>query len=298
MVEEIVFKNPPILLDQANNEELAANGYTIFPLLSAADAGALSEYYFKFQKDEPNHFYSSTHSADTNFRKQTSDFIKDIVTPLLPAHLTHYRLLGGAFVVKPGNGKGILQPHQDWNLVDEDRYRSYNLWIPLTDVNTENGAVFVLPQSHNKCATYRGPGIASIFKDFEQDMWAHLKPLPMKAGEALLYDHALLHGSPPNMTNKIRLGIVIGIISDGVPMQIHALNDGRIATYECNEDFFLFHNPMQDTKTLKIIKEATPMNPQLTVQRFRELFLSLPVMPGKKSSKNLLHRLLAKLKHE
>jgi hypothetical protein len=297
MVEDIVIKNPLILLDHVNNEELATNGFATFPLLSEADIIRLSEYYFKFQKEEPNYFYSSTHSADTNFRKQTSDFIKNVIAPLLPGCLVNYRLLGGAFVVKPGNGKGILQPHQDWNLVDEERHRSYNLWIPLTDVNTENGAMFVLPRSHNICRTYRGPGIQSIFKAFENEVWSYLKPMPMKAGEALLYDHALLHGSPANLTDKIRLGIVIGIIEQDAQMQINALQGGKIEIYECDEHFFLFQDPMKDTKDLKKINKPAPQNIQLTIEGFRKLFIGAPEVLKNKLSTNFFNWLFAKLKH-
>jgi hypothetical protein len=108
-----------ILLNQALAQQLATTGYTTFPFLEKKEQ--LTRYYFDFQKEEPGHFYSSTHSNDIAFRKRTSDFIKDVIAPLMPGAFKNYSLLGGAFVVKPPHGKGILQPHQDWNIVDENK---------------------------------------------------------------------------------------------------------------------------------------------------------------------------------
>src|ERR1700741_1825028 len=168
MVETIMQTRQAIVLDELKDQELSSRGYTIFSCLKADQIDALKQYYFKFQKDDPAHFYSSSHSPDAQFRKQTSDFIKEIVEPIVSVYLKNYRLLGGAYVVKPAHGKGILQPHQDWNLVDEEKNRSYNLWIPLVNVDVHNGAVFVWDGSHSKKLIYRGPGINSVFQDFDQ----------------------------------------------------------------------------------------------------------------------------------
>jgi len=253
--------------------ELATKGYTVFPFLSSADTDALTRYYFEIQQEEPGHFYSSTHAKDPAFRKKTSDYIKDIISPRMSSVFKNYRLLGGAFVVKPPHGKGILQPHQDWNIVDEAATRSFNLWIPLTDVTIENGAVFVLPGSHSKLPTFRGPGIASLFKNIEQDIWNTLTPLPMKAGEALFYDHALLHGSPVNSTDKIRLGIVCGVISNNADMQLCFVKNDSIEIYKADEHFFMEKDPANGPAGLSFIKTETPDYSSFTLEQYHSLFL-------------------------
>lgn len=273
MAKGIEFRYKPILADAQKDKVLAHKGYAIFPLLSAAGIEALSAYYSEFQKENPQHFYSSSHSPDVEFRKKASDFIKSIVTPLLPAVLKDYRVLGGAFVVKPANGKGILQAHQDWNLVDETKSRSYNLWIPLTDVNEQNGAVFVLPESHAKAPTIRGPKIPSPFKQIEQAIWKYLTPLPMNAGDALLYDHALIHGSPVNQTAADRLGIVIGITTYDCELQIYGMEDGMIKCYECHEDFFLATDVVNDFMNLPQKEMAILPSKDLNLQEFEDIYI-------------------------
>ena len=275
MGKNVAFTYSPIVKHPELDTQLATQGYVIVPILSEQALQRLTKYYLNFQKEELNHFYSSTHSPDFEFRKKSSDFIKETISALLPAILTDYRLLGGAFVVKPANGKGLLQAHQDWNLVDEGHARSYNLWIPLMDVNEHNGAVFVLPKSHRRIPTLRGPHIPSPFKNIEQSLWAYLTALPMKAGEALLYDHALIHGSPPNNTEKDRLGVVIGIVKKDVPLKIFGKEDGSINSYACDEDFFLSKNTLTDFTALPVLSKALEAQKELTFREFQETFLDL-----------------------
>lgn len=262
-----------IIKDARASHELAEKGYTVFPLLSEMEINQLKNYYTEFQKEDPSHFYASTHSPDFNFRKKTSDFIKEMVKPHVKNVLCNHKLLGGSFVVKPAHGKGILQAHQDWNLVDEGKNRSYNLWIPLVDVNKQNGAVFVLPESHTKQKNYRGPGIPSVFKALEQQLWMYLTPLPMKAGEALLYDHALLHGSPANQTQYSRLGIVIGIVNDGVELQLYGNNHHKIVCYTCDENFFLTKNTLTDFIKLPVKSIISEPQKELSLSEFETIYL-------------------------
>lgn len=268
------------------SKELLDKGYVIFPLLQIEDVEKIADYYYQFQKEEPQHFYSSSHSPNFEFRKKSSDFIRQIVEPAIASYLTDYKLLGGAFVVKPANGKGILQAHQDWNLVDETQHRSYNIWIPLVDVNEKNGAIYVLEGSHNKMQTFRGPNIPSVFKNIEQELWPYLKILPMKAGEALFYDHALLHGSQPNFTEKVRLGIVVGVIASNAKMQLYGMLQNNLEVFHTDENFFLQKNPMTDYTTLERIPSERNTNPVLSLSDFKSIYIQ-----GSKAKKGWFNRL-------
>ncbi len=273
MGKGINFVYTPILLDNEKDTELADKGYSIFPFLSPAEIMTFTRYYHETQKETPDHFYSSTHSTDISFRKKTNEFLKTVISPLLPQYFKDYRLLGGAFVVKPPNGKGLLPPHQDWNIVNEQKARSYNLWIPLMDVKVENGAVFVLEGSHRKMNTYRGPGIPSILRDVESHVWGNMNALPMLAGEALFYDHALIHGSPANQSEHIRLGVVCGMISRNERMQLCFNSQNGVSIYEATEDFFLQKDPMEGPQDLKFIRELYPEYSLLSEEQFKSIFL-------------------------
>lgn len=286
----------PVLLNTEANTLLDEQGYVVFPFLDKPLVAALTEFYYKAQKNEPERFFASTHSPDFEFRKHCSTFIKNTVAPVFAQHFTHCRLLGGAFVAKPGQGKGILQPHRDWNLVDETMHRSYNLWIPLVDVNETNGAVFVLPASHHQNAGYRGPGFAAQFSKVENLLWQHMKPLNMKAGDALFYDHALIHGSPPNHSNMLRLGIVAGVLPQNAQMQLYCHANNAVTVYNCSENFFLEHAPDAAASVLQEVQRFPYTHPELTAENFQLPPAGIQNEETVRSGTHLFRNLLSKLK--
>lgn len=221
--------------------------------------------------------------------------MKELVSPYLSTIFTNYQVLGGAFVVKPAHGKGILQPHQDWNLVDETITRSFNLWIPLVDVNVENGAVFVLDRSHLEFPAYRGPGIPSTLKNVEESIWKKMHPLNMKAGEALFYDHALIHGSPPNHTDTIRVGIVMGMMPANASMRLYTAGSNGIEEYECDEDFFLSHQPTDAPKVLRHLQTIPSTQTVITTTMISAADPGTAKTESAQKKPNLFRKLLSKL---
>lgn len=233
----------PILQDPELNTRLAQDGHVILPLLDAAAVQALTTAYFAAHPQSPDRFYASSHAKDTDFRIQMSDTIQHILQAPLAKWLDQGELLGCAYIAKPPGKTGFLRPHADWNLTDETRARSYNLWIALVDMEPENGAVHILPGSHLWFDHYRGPGIPNPLDPVMEAVWPHMRPLYMRAGEALLYDHRLYHASPVNQTPGLRLACVGGVILRDEPMRHYRMEDGKIMSYASNTDFFMKGDP-------------------------------------------------------
>jgi ubiquinone/menaquinone biosynthesis C-methylase UbiE len=269
--------------DKVKSISLVEKGFALFDLLGAEEIDYLKTYYLNHQNDKPNGFYASTHSSDVAFRLATSNAIKEVVAPLIAQHIVHHKFLGAAFVVKSKNGNSILQAHQDWNLVDERNYRSYNVWIPLIDVNESNGTLFILESSHNKQLTWRGPQLPSPFIRIEQDIWKYLIPMNLKAGTALIYDHALLHGSSVNTSNVDRLGIVIGIMPDKVPMQLFGRNKDMIQSFACDETYFLTKDIETDYINLNQNQEKYAIANPITIEEFKTEYLGITVTKQEES---------------
>jgi ectoine hydroxylase-related dioxygenase (phytanoyl-CoA dioxygenase family) len=91
------------------------------------------------------------------------------------------------------------------SLVDESRYTGINIWVPLIDLTVQNGALFVLPGSHRIFPTYRGSSIPEFFAPVMDNMIDYLQPVLIKAGEAVFFDQSIIHFSPPNYSNNIRI---------------------------------------------------------------------------------------------
>jgi len=145
-----------------------------------------------------------------------------------------------------------LNPHQDWNIVDENKFRSFNVWVPLVNLTDENGVICVMPGSHTWRKTYRSANTAFAFQDRESEFWNTMQRLYMTAGGALVYDHRLIHASGVNTTDEIRLACVYGIIPKGAEMfYYHQKDEQTIEVFKSNPDFFLYGNIFEGPKGLE-----------------------------------------------
>ena len=76
----------------------------------------------------------------------------------------------------------------------------------------------------------------------------------LKAGEALVYDHRLLHASKENNSSADRLVIVLGIIPQKAEMRYYYQVDNKIMEYACSPSFFMNENPGLGPTGLKAIR--------------------------------------------
>ncbi|CAM6004738.1 unnamed protein product [Sphagnum balticum] len=183
----------------------------------------------------------------------------------LPERSLQFFIIAGrwaALISQRAKGeKGILTPHQDWNIVDEDKFRSFNIWVPLVDLSDDNGVICVMPGSHTWRKTYRSANIPTAYAEREQEFWASMQRLYMKAGEALIYDHRLIHASGANTTDEIRLACVYGIIPQGAEMLYYHGKDAQtVEVYKSNPEFFLYGNIFEGPKGLEKIGEVPMEN--------------------------------------
>lgn len=146
-------------------------------------------------------------------RPQLGEFIfSDLMAEICKATIgPDAMLFWEQFVVKGTEKKGgEFGWHQDSGYVDYVHKPYVNAWIPLDDVNEENGTVYLLPYSlagtrekvqhkpvpnSNDRIGYFGsePGVAAI----------------CKAGSIVVFSSTVFHRSGPNLTNKMRRAYAI-----------------------------------------------------------------------------------------
>jgi ectoine hydroxylase-related dioxygenase (phytanoyl-CoA dioxygenase family) len=251
------------------NRQLAEQGYVLIPLLDGAQIAHLKDFFEAHQKEVVDRFYASVHNTDTDFRLRMDAEIQTILRHSLELILEDAEALGGSFIAKPRGTAGILPPHADWNIVDERVYRSYNLWIPLVDTSVENGAVHVIPGSHSWLDYFRGPGIPNPFEPLKMDIWNAMQALEMKAGTALLYDHRLLHASPVNHTDALRLACVLGVKPKAAPMRYYHGDGQLVREYAAHPTFFMTQNPEQGPADLPLLGVVTDQFPSISASELR-----------------------------
>jgi hypothetical protein len=265
--------NRVVFHDIKLTDRLANDGYATFNLLRDFDIEALKAIFFEYHTSHPEGFYATTHIEDKRKRKLISDQAMAILACRIESHFENIQLLGGAFISKAPGEKGTLPLHQDWNLVDEKIARSYNLWIPLVDVNEENGAMRILVGSHSKQETYRGPNIPPVLYPISKEVDQHMVSLNLKAGEAVLYDHALWHSSPQNQTDQLRLAIVLGVVPKNAALRFYQQNADEVEEYASHPNFFFENDRDSGPKGLELIRSFNHPNSFLSKEEFEKVYL-------------------------
>lgn len=244
-----------ILREKEADEKLLKDGYAIIPFLATDEVKDLTDFFYQTHTDINEGLTATAHNPDINFRQKINQKITSIFERASTENFVNIQPLGGTFMIKTKGESGKLYPHQDWNIVDEDLFRSFNVWVPLVDVSAANGSIQVLPGSHLWHKTFRGINIPPAYASANDIIWKKMETVNMKAGEALIYDHRLLHASEVNYSEQHRLVIVYGIIPKGVEMRYYYMNENRINEYACYPDFFLKGNPAGGPASLQKLRE-------------------------------------------
>lgn len=246
----------PILKDPRLNRQLFEEGYTVLPFLNSEEIEILRAEFYRFhQPKEVTGLYVSAAHKNRETIDKISDCIKRVFKRGIDLHVENGLTLGGTFISKPGNQKEALEPHQDWSIVDESRFRSFTIWVPLEDVDDLNGAMYVLPGSHETMRGYRHLTIPSIFGPIYEHVWRHMKPIYLKAGEAIIFDHALGHASKPNTSDSIRIAATHSLLSPEPEMRFYWNNNGTVEEFYGESEFYYSDEAKEGPGNLKKVRD-------------------------------------------
>lgn len=179
-----------------------------------------------FYSSEIRHFtYRSTY-------KILSEYLKNIL------NFSKLRIpISIGFCINPAYSKSGSRMHQDPSLIDETLGNSLVIWISLCDMDKNNGCLHVLPGSHLFGNSYRSNfHIKWLFEPYMDIINENAIPIPTKAGDIIIFDPALIHGSTANTTDKDRLAIQISAI----PKNLELIN--VIEKNSFWRKYFLFYN--------------------------------------------------------
>ncbi|MCY4418809.1 MAG: phytanoyl-CoA dioxygenase family protein [Cytophagales bacterium] len=202
----------------AEEKEFQQRGYAILNVFPQSVIEKFWEIYRKeFRRPtegESMHGYVvGLDDSDSDRVGKISEKLISLAKPHLEKKLGEFQCVVASFLLKEVNENNFTGVHQDWSFVDEQKFYSVTLWCPLVDVSLENGALGVIPGSHRWYEGIRPspvPPYSPPYSHLSAEMFSYLQLKEMQAGEALMFDHRLLHGSPPNRGQKDR--VVVGMV--------------------------------------------------------------------------------------
>lgn len=237
-LRSIIFNNELL------NNQFELNGFVVIPLLNSAEVKLLNDAYDSNLFNNPEGFYSTSFSANEATKSLLSNAINQIIEPKAKNIFNPFKALGSCYLSKSPGAAGKMPLHQDWTVVDESKYDSLTIWIPLQDVNEHNGALEVIPGSHRFSKELRSPFFDNPLALIENELRKDLQLVSLKAGEAIIFSQALIHASAENKSNKARLAITYGLIPEQADLLFYYNNPetGLAEKYIVPTNFFEKYN--------------------------------------------------------
>jgi len=231
-----------IFLDQALQSEFEKKGFVRFPFLTNDEVDNLKEFYAQNPSVFEKGFHPTMFNPDIDYRIKMDEKIREITQPKLDLFLERYRALYGNFMLKEPGEESAMKLHQDWTYVDENKSQSLAIWFPLIDLNDTNGVLQLISGSQHINNIIRGPGIFEPYNEVHNYLIENcLESVYLKAGEAIVWDHRVLHCSPPNLSSDKRISVTAILVpkEEEVFHYWQADELSRIEKFSVNNDFFM-----------------------------------------------------------
>ena len=272
-------------------QELEDTGYIVIDFLSESEVQNLLN--FDKKHSLPDDLVKagmafSIGTVNVSYRQAITTEIRRFFVPRLATLFPKYRMMLGNFVQNPPHLLHSIMPlHQDPSLVDEASRQSFGVWCPLIDVNEQNGCLQVVKKSHllnsklRPLFTFEGfPYSEDILSFMEQH---YLTSIPMKAGQAIVYDKRLFHGSPPNLTDTERLAAICSLVPEQILTQFcyrETSASNQVELFEVEDEFYdhyIVGQKPEGVKSLGIFDyEVDTVTPEILVEKLGAGNLSIP----------------------
>ncbi|MGN6696385.1 MAG: phytanoyl-CoA dioxygenase family protein [Aquihabitans sp.] len=247
IVEPAALHRPAaVLRDPDADRALVEDGFARVPLFDPARLQALWASHQERVGAEAGITFD-TIRPDRSAMRRTTEEAAPLWAEVVDGAFIDHEVIFSAFVVKyPGDFSGMA-PHDDRTFVDERTTRSVTVWIPLVDCgpDEDNGWIGVIPGSHRAGTGLSGTATPDWFARHRRVVTEHLVPVPARAGEAVVWDSRMVHGSPPNRSDQPRPVLVSALVPKGAPLvHVRATSRRGRRIYSVDASFHLDHSPL------------------------------------------------------
>lgn len=258
-VDRARYAPPPlrtVLRDAWMQAELEEIGHTSHQLISADEAAALLDE-IKALRDfdhecapregeDSGEYLITSHDDDQQFKRRIHELAMSRLKQPAEAMFHNYRVVSAwPFIKLPGTG--VVPFHRDWTLQADHEWPTINVWCPLMDVDHDNGVLQFVEGSYRLFdqVTFPSRPEAVLAGDDRMEPFKVIRPT--KAGEAIVFDPSMYHGSAPNISGTTRIAIALTCIPEDRPSMIHDLSrdaPGMIDAIAMDTDDFIANEGM------------------------------------------------------
>jgi len=235
-----------VFLKEKNEIDFFKNGFAKFQLLDANEVENIKNFY---QEEIANYqnisgkggFHTTSNTHNVLLVNKVDEFLKQHLIHKLKNHFVNCTYTICNYLVKEADQNSEVTPHQDWLLVDETKFTSFNIWICLDEANEKSGCLKIIPRSQQLNFSHRAEDIPRFFDPFKENITPYFVNIPTKPGECIVLNHSIIHGSVKNISGKKRISCVVGAYESGAELFFFkpSKNLNKILKYKISPNTFL-----------------------------------------------------------
>lgn len=264
-----------VLHDEEAERALSEEGFAVVPFLDATKVAAVADAAGNLgpAPDDPRGgLFFGVHSRSQAYKEAVRDAIVGIVGVGVDRTFVDYRVYLAMFITKWPGRQGALQPHQDTTTVDETRFRGINLWCPVGGAGVErgvdDGSLRLVPGTHllRESIRYAGQPNDQVAHLTSSALTPHSTSPRLRPGEAIVFDHRIVHFSPPNYTTDPRLVVSLGLCpSEADTLTIRPTSEGDAAVFVTTADFY-YRDHLATPQTGPIHRVNPPVDRRIAIE--------------------------------
>ncbi len=235
--------------DPERQRTMLNQGYVHFTGVVPAEALEIARNVFNRIEQSKDFYTCEGFITSCNYGNEVQRFVHDqlgnaaelIIPDILHREQIVYDLLN-ALMIKFSSPGSSLVAHQHMPMVDERKAPTCFIWAPLSDIHERNGALLVLPGSHQWAAWLRTHNLESTpVSRHQETLLSHMRPLFPRSGDLILFDSALIHASAPNTAEVPRLAMNFSVVPKGNELLHYSemnCKPGEIRRYSVDRNFY------------------------------------------------------------
>lgn len=235
-----------IFKEEKNEVNFFKNGFAKFQLLNSNEVESIKKFYNEEVALHQNisgkgGFHTTSNTHNLSLLNKVDKYLKESLINRLNEHLINSTYTICNYLVKEADQNSEVPPHQDWLLVDETKFTSFNIWICIDEANEKSGCLKIIPKSQRINFSHRADDIPRFFDQFKEDLSHHFLNIPTKPGECVVFHHSIIHGSDKNISGEKRISCVVGGYESNADLLFFkpSNNPKKIVRYQISPNTFL-----------------------------------------------------------